>query len=175
LGWRADSGIILAGDRETAKEKVGKMTLRKYQDRRNFSRTKEPSGERTGRPLKKKIFVVQKHQATTLHYDLRLEERGVLKSWAIPKKPPREKGLRRLAVATEDHPLEYGNFSGQIPAGQYGAGQVEIWDRGELRYLKREENEIVVKLSGKKLAGRYALIHPPKFKEGQWLFFRVGQ
>ena len=150
------------------------MSLRKYQKKRDFSQTGEPSGEKEGRGAeKKKVFVVQKHQATNLHYDLRLEDQGVLKSWAIPKEPPREKGIKRLAVVTEDHPLEYGNFAGEIPAGQYGAGKVEIWDKGELEYVKKKENEIIVKLKGEKLKGRYVLIHPAKFKEDQWLFFKI--
>ena len=115
------------------------------------------------------IFVIQKHHARRLHYDLRLEMNGVLKSWAIPKEPPTKHGVKRLAIPTEDHELSYADFEGEIPEGMYGAGKVEIWDKGEYEMDEREEDKLVFYLHGKKLRGRYCLI---KFKEGNWLFFK---
>ena len=105
----------------------------------------------------KRIYVVQKHDASHLHYDLRLEKDGVLKSWAIPKGIPEEKGVKRLAIAVEDHALEYANFEGSIEEG-YGAGTVEIWDKGEYKEEKWTEREIRIDIDGKRIKGRYSLI-----------------
>ncbi|MEM3695077.1 MAG: DNA polymerase ligase N-terminal domain-containing protein [Candidatus Bathyarchaeia archaeon] len=117
-----------------------------------------------------KIYVVQKHAATHLHYDLRLEMDGVLKSWAIPKEPPTVTGVRRLAVQVEDHPLGYEKFEGVIPEGEYGAGKVEIWDRGTYRLLDRKPNKLIIEIRGEKLRGTYVLL---RFKdEKNWLFFK---
>lgn len=148
------------------------MSLEEYRKKRSFSKTKEPRGS-IHKETSGKIYVIQKHDATTLHYDLRLESRGVLKSWAVPKTPPQEKGVKRLAIETEDHPIEYARFEGTIAEGEYGAGTVEIWDRGTYEAEKWESAEIIVNLSGKKLKGRYCLI---KFrpKENNWLFFKCG-
>jgi len=119
---------------------------------------------------KKRIFVIQKHAARRLHYDLRLEMDGVLKSWAVPKEPPVESGVKRLAVQVEDHPLEYASFEGIIPEGHYGAGKVEIWDKGSYILRERTENKIVFDLEGKKLRGTYVLL---RFREDKkWLFFK---
>jgi DNA ligase D-like protein (predicted 3'-phosphoesterase) len=116
------------------------------------------------------IYVIQKHDATHLHYDLRLEMDGVLKSWAVPKIPPTEPGVKRLAVEVEDHPVEYANFEGTIPEGEYGAGTVEIWDRGDYALLERKENKIAVNIHGEKLNGVYYMI---RFKgRRNWLFFK---
>jgi DNA ligase D-like protein (predicted 3'-phosphoesterase) len=105
------------------------------------------------------IFVIQEHNASHHHYDLRLEIDGVLKSFALPKTPPTESGIKRLAIQTEDHALEYADFEGEIPQGQYGAGTVTIWDRGRLVVEDFRENEkILFELSGNKMQGRYALI-----------------
>ncbi|HII92664.1 MAG TPA: 3'-phosphoesterase, partial [Methanosarcina sp.] len=113
------------------------------------------------------------HDARKLHYDFRLEIDRVLKSWAVPKEPPKEAGIRRLAIETEDHPLAYAGFEGEIPAGEYGAGKVEIWDRGTFELLKREEKEIVVKLEGEELKGIYVLVRTKYGKGGKgWLFFK---
>jgi len=117
-----------------------------------------------------KIYVVQKHAATHLHYDLRLEMDGVLRSWAVPKEPPTRPGVKRLAVQVNDHSLDYADFEGIIPEGRYGAGKVEIWDKGEYFLKERSKDKIVFELKGKKLKGTYCLI---KFKgERNWLFFK---
>ncbi|MEM2375349.1 MAG: DNA polymerase ligase N-terminal domain-containing protein, partial [Candidatus Bathyarchaeia archaeon] len=105
------------------------MSLEEYFRKRDFSKTPEPRGGEGTKPSEGRIYVIQKHAASHLHYDLRLEKDGVLKSWAIPKEPPTTKGIKRLAVQTEDHPIEYADFEGVIPEGEYGAGTVEIWDR----------------------------------------------
>ncbi len=122
---------------------------------------------------KERLFVVHKHEATRLHYDFRIESDGVLKSWAIPKVPPTERGIKRLAVYTEDHPLEYIHFEGTIPEGNYGAGKVEIWDSGKFVLLENLKDKIVIDIKGNILKGKYCLI---KFKdqEKNWLFFKCG-
>lgn len=117
------------------------------------------------------IFVVQEHWATRHHFDFRLEMDGVLKSWAIPKDIPLERGIRRLAINVEDHSLEYADFEGKIPEGEYGAGEVLIWDKGKYELIERSENKIKFRLYGEKLKGTYQLI---KFKEGnQWLLMKI--
>jgi DNA ligase D-like protein (predicted 3'-phosphoesterase) len=116
------------------------------------------------------IYVIHKHAATHLHYDLRLEMDGVLKSWAIPKEPPTTVGVRRLAVQVEDHPVEYANFEGTIPEGEYGAGTVEIWDKGTYKLINRKEDKLIVEINGSKLKGAYVLL---RFKDQKnWLFFK---
>ena len=114
-------------------------------------------------------FVIQKHQATHLHYDFRLEIEGVLKSWAIPKEPPTAPGVKRLAIQVEDHALEYINFEGTIPEGMYGAGTVKIWDSGTFTLKNKTEKIIEFTLHGTKLSGDYALI---RFRDNNWLFLR---
>ena len=121
------------------------------------------------------IFVIQKHNASHLHYDFRLENDGVLKSWAVPKEPPKESGIKRLAIQVEDHDLEYANFEGEIEEGLYGAGKVEVWDKGIYEAVKFEPGEVIVDLKGEKLKGRYCLIKiKPREKEKDinWLFFK---
>ena len=122
----------------------------------------------------KPIFVIQKHKATHLHYDFRLEKGGVLKSWAVPKEPPMEENVKRLAIQVEDHELEYANFEGQIPKDEYGAGTVEIWDKGYYVPLKFEPKEILVELKGKKLKGTYCLIKLKSnlSQDKNWLIFK---
>lgn len=115
------------------------------------------------------IFVVQKHAATHLHYDFRLEINRVLKSWAVPKEPPKVKGIKRLAIPVPDHPLSYAKFEGIIPDG-YGKGTVKIWDRGNYKMLEKKKDRLVFELGGKKLRGNYCLI---KFKEKSWLLFKI--
>jgi DNA ligase D-like protein (predicted 3'-phosphoesterase) len=104
-------------------------------------------------------FVVQKHHATRLHYDFRLEMEGVLKSWAVPKSPPTESGIRRLAVQVDDHSVDYIDFEGDIGEGLYGAGKVEIWDSGEYELQQKEPNLLTFTLRGDRLQGEYALVH----------------
>ena len=118
------------------------------------------------------IFVIQKHHARSLHWDFRLEMDGVLKSWAVPKEPPTEVGLKRLAVQVEDHELEYADFEGDIPEGEYGAGTVEIWDNGTYELIDRKPKKIVFSLDGKRLKGKYTLVQFTK-EEKNWLFFKA--
>ena len=114
-------------------------------------------------------FVVQKHHATRLHYDFRLEMEGVLKSWAVPKGPPTESGIRRLAVQVDDHPVSYIDFEGDIAEGLYGAGKVEIWDRGEYELQQKEPDLLTFTLHGDRLQGEYALVHTGA---GNWLLLK---
>jgi bifunctional non-homologous end joining protein LigD len=139
------------------------MSLQRYREKRDFGKTSEPRGGRARRSKTPLRFVVQKHAARTLHYDFRLELSGVLKSWAVPKGPSLDPADKRLAVEVEDHPLEYGDFEGVIPEHEYGAGTVEIWDRGTWtpdgdaeRGLR--EGHLTFALSGKRLSGHWALI-----------------
>ena len=144
------------------------MGLEEYWKKRNFEKIKEPKGnEKTSGG---NIYVIQKHQARRLHYDLRLEMDGVLKSWAVPKGPPTERGIKRLAVQVEDHPVEYANFEGTIPKGQYGAGTVKIWDKGQYVLKERDEDKLVFEIKGNKLRGDYCLVRFNGRKN--WLFFK---
>ncbi|MCW4045438.1 MAG: 3'-phosphoesterase [Candidatus Bathyarchaeota archaeon] len=139
-----------------------------YWRKRNFDKTTEPAGE-----LKvndEKIYVIQKHDASQLHFDLRLEIDGVLKSWAVPKEPPVAQGVKRLAVQVEDHPVSYAGFEGTIPEGEYGAGTVEIWDKGTYRLVERKEDKLIVEINGGKLKGFYVLVRLKDTKN--WLFFK---
>ena len=161
--------------------------LGRYRSKRDFARTPEPKG-RAGRRRKAPRFVIQKHDATSLHYDFRLEAGGVLKSWAIPKGPSTNPRDKRLAMPTEDHPLEYGRFEGVIPEGEYGAGPVIVWDRGTYRNLTtRDGDEVPVEqalehghvkvwLEGEKLSGGYALTRTPIGGGGRekWLLVKLA-
>ena len=146
------------------------MPLDEYHKLRDFSKSPEPKGALL--PHAGNIFVVHKHEATHLHYDLRLEMGGVLRSWAIPKEPPVKEGTKRLAIQTEDHPIEYADFEGTIPEGMYGAGTVRIWDKGEFILESEKENELLFELGGRKLTGRYALIKTRFRGKDSWLFFK---
>ncbi|MFP4005315.1 MAG: DNA polymerase ligase N-terminal domain-containing protein [Candidatus Hadarchaeia archaeon] len=118
-------------------------------------------------------YSIQKHDATNLHYDLRLEKEGVLKSWAIPKGPSRDPSEKRLAIETEDHPLDYVFFEGKIEEDRYGGGTVSLWDRGSYEPVKWREDEIIVDLDGEMLAGKYVLIRfQPEENPENWLFFK---
>ncbi|MFZ0332805.1 MAG: DNA polymerase ligase N-terminal domain-containing protein, partial [Candidatus Acidiferrales bacterium] len=139
------------------------VALEEYRKKRHFKETPEPSGK-VGRQ-RGNTFVVQEHHARRLHYDFRLEVNGVLKSWAVPKGPSMNPADKRLAVQTEDHPLEYGNFQGTIPAGHYGAGEVAIWDsgtfepEGQMTAAEQiERGELKFTLHGKKLKGSFVLV-----------------
>jgi len=146
------------------------MDLKKYQAKRKFNKTPEPKGVIKKKSLSR--FVVQKHQASHLHYDFRLEAEGVLKSWAVPKGVPEKTGVKRLAVQVEDHPVDYINFTGIIPEGEYGAGTVEIYDKGKWQILEGDfkKGSIKFSLSGKKLRGEYVLV---RFKDKKnWLIYK---
>ncbi len=119
-------------------------------------------------------FVVHEHHATHLHWDLRLELDGVLKSWAVPKEPPTEYGVKRLAIQVEDHPLDYINFEGIIEEG-YGKGTVKIWDEGTFELESRKKNKIIFSLHGNRLHGKFTLLKFEKAGEKQWLFFRAKE
>ncbi len=151
--------------------------LRDYRRKRRSGKTPEPDGKAAkGRQKGRKgpIFVIQRHQARALHYDLRLERDGALASWAVPKGMPLEPGQQHLAVHVEDHPLEYGAFEGEIPKGEYGAGTVEIWDRGTYELLEeKKDGGLTFRLDGERLQGTWALI--PAHLSGQeknWLVLR---
>ena len=165
------------------------MGLTDYKKKRKFDKTPEPpaesrSPERSRRANKKLAFVVQKHHATQLHYDFRLEMDGVLKSWAIPKGPTMDPKVKRLAMMVEDHPYDYKDFEGVIPEGNYGAGKVIVWDKGwhEIDIqapdwpktfkegFKRGELKFI--LHGKKLKGSFALIKTPYMGKTAWLFIK---
>lgn len=125
------------------------------------------------------IFVVQEHHARRLHWDFRLEVGGVLKSWAVPKGPPEEPGIKRLAMMVEDHPLDYADFEGEIPAGQYGAGAVILWDQGTWEpqgdappECSLEEGSLKFRLHGRRLHGAYALVRMKKAGENAWLLMK---
>ena len=147
------------------------MPLDEYNRKRDFGKTSEPEGkEKTSE--QGNVFVIQKHQARNLHYDLRLEMDGVLKSWAVPKEPPQKEGIKRLAIQTEDHPMDYAGFEGEIAHGEYGAGTVEIWDNGTYDLEEKKEDKLLFNLHGKKMKGNFALIQL-KDDPKNWLFFRM--
>src|SRR5947199_1312561 len=160
------------------------MALEKYKAKRHFGVTPEPKAK-VERSKTGPIFVIQEHHASRLHWDFRLEAQGVLKSWAVPKEPVMDPAIKRLAVQVEDHPLEYAKFHGDIPEGQYGAGHVEIWDKGTYENLMEKKAQplkmpeaidaghVEVELHGRKLRGGFALIrtHMGKGKEN-WLLIK---
>jgi len=155
-----------------------------YRKKRDFRRTQEPSGE-TEKSGEQPIFVIQKHDASNLHYDFRLEVDGVLKSWAVPKGPSTDPSEKRLALPTEDHPLEYADFEGVIPKDEYGGGSVMVWDRGQYHNLLADKDEPVsmqqayrdgqleVDLQGQKLTGGYALIRTGDDPDSRWLMVKM--
>lgn len=118
-------------------------------------------------------FVVQEHFATTHHYDFRLEMDGVLRSWVVPKGVPVDTGTRRLAIAVDDHELTYIDFEGEIEEGEYGAGKVEIWDRGNYTLDSKKDEKIVFHLLGDKLTGKYVLIKTKGYQPNSWLIFKT--
>jgi bifunctional non-homologous end joining protein LigD len=141
------------------------MGLEKYRAKRNFKVTLEPEGSKKARALTPQLsFVVQKHQASHLHYDFRLEWKGVLLSWAVPKGPSLDPTVKRLAMAVEDHPLEYGGFEGIIPEGEYGGGTVMVWDRGTWEPddpdvdASLSKGDLKFTLRGSKLKGSWVLV-----------------
>jgi len=160
--------------------------LKSYIKKRNFRRTPEPSGRRAPARLKN-YFVVHKHDAINLHYDLRLQVDGVLASWAVPKGPSTNPKVKHLAIRVEDHPLAYGSFEGTIPKGNYGAGTVMVWDRGTYKNLRADkprgaadmekslrEGVVEIWLEGKKLKGGFNLIRTKGFgNKNSWLLFKA--
>ncbi|HEV3093103.1 MAG TPA: non-homologous end-joining DNA ligase [Solirubrobacteraceae bacterium] len=145
--------------------------LAEYRRKRSFASTPEPSGD--GRPARRAArFVVHEHHATRLHWDLRLERDGALASWAIPNGIPEDPKHNRKAIHVEDHPLDYLDFEGEIPQGQYGAGEVSVWDRGAYTCEKWRPDEVIVTFEGKRLRGRYALFHAGR-SEKDWMIHRM--
>jgi bifunctional non-homologous end joining protein LigD len=138
-------------------DKKGGAKLGEYERKRDFATTPEPAGKKGRKGKGAPRFVVQEHSARRLHWDLRLEHEGVAVSWAVPNGIPLDPAENHKAVHTEDHPLEYLDFEGEIPAGEYGAGTMRIWDRGTYEAEKWEKEKIVFSFSGERLSGRYAL------------------
>lgn len=163
------------------------MSLTNYNKKRNFEETAEPAGKKVAKKADELVFVVQRHKATRLHYDFRLELQGVLKSWAVPKGPSLNPTDKRLAMMVEDHPFDYKDFEGIIPAGNYGAGIVEIWDRGtytsvEDKKSKKDHEKVLlkglgegnlkVKLNGQKLKGEFAVVKLKNEDDNSWLLIK---
>ncbi len=146
------------------------MSIEEYKKLRDFTKSPEPKGG--AHDTAGNIFVVHEHDSSHLHYDLRLSIGGVLRSWAVPKEPPDKAGVKRLAIQTEDHPLEYADFEGSIPEGMYGAGKVRIWDKGEFSLEKETSEELIFELRGRRLTGKYALIKTKFRGKDSWLFFK---
>jgi bifunctional non-homologous end joining protein LigD len=149
-----------------------KRELEEYERKRDFEKTAEPAPKRRGRKKGKPRFVVQEHSARRLHWDLRLEHDGVAASWAIPNGIPQDPAENRKAVHTEDHPLEYLEWEGEIPAGEYGAGTMKIWDSGTYELEKWEPEKVMVDFEGERLRGRYALFHAGKAAQ-DWMIHRI--
>jgi bifunctional non-homologous end joining protein LigD len=161
------------------------MSLSTYNKKRDFKKTAEPKGK-LKKTAAKSIFVIQKHDASHLHYDFRLEVKGVLKSWAVPKGPSMNPADKRLAMMVEDHPYSYKDFEGTIPEGNYGAGNVIVWDNGsylEISSSEKEESESAIAggihkghisfiLKGKKLKGEFSLIKVRGRQENAWLLIK---
>ncbi len=161
------------------------MGLKEYNQKRDFRKTSEPEGH-TKSGKSKLCFVVQKHAAKNLHYDFRLELEGVLKSWAVPKGPSLDPKVKRLAMHVEDHPYDYRNFEGIIPEGEYGAGEVIVWDEGTYHAINtddKKESEKILKdgyeigdfkfyLEGQKLKGEFVLVKMKNRGEKQWLLIK---
>lgn len=164
------------------------MTNRKdYESKRDFSKTGEPKGSGKKGNKDAPVFVIQKHDATNLHYDFRLEIDDALKSWSVPKGPSTDPREKRMAIPTEDHPLEYADFEGTIPEDQYGGGTVMIWDRGTFKNIKTdregkaidlkksyEMGTVEVELHGEKIYGGYAMIKMKSGNmKGNWLLIKM--
>jgi bifunctional non-homologous end joining protein LigD len=155
---------------ECTMDQIAPHELQEYHAKRDFNVTSEPAGG--GKTGESPVFVVQEHHARRLHYDLRLEKDGVLKSWAVPKGVPESTDEKRLAVETEDHPLGYASFEGEIPKGQYGAGTVKIWDKGVYETKVWDEKMVEFTLKGERLKGRYVLVRLKKAGEKDWLLLK---
>ncbi|MEX0922406.1 MAG: DNA polymerase ligase N-terminal domain-containing protein [Rhodovibrionaceae bacterium] len=160
------------------------MAARSYAAKRDFSKTPEPrSGKRRSKAAP--LFVIQQHAASSLHYDFRIEVAGTLKSWAVPKGPSTDPKVKRLAIPTEDHPLDYADFEGVIPEGQYGGGTVQVWDCGPYDNITEKDGKTqpietalkqghaLIFLHGRKLTGGYALQRTGKGKDAKWLLIKM--
>lgn len=162
-----------------------KDSLKTYREKRDFTLSPEPTGKEKAKKGKKPIFVIQKHAARALHYDFRLEIDGVLTSWAIPKGPSLNPADKRLAMPTEDHPMAYGSFEGVIPAGEYGAGTVMVWDTGTYSNLKTIDGKIIpmkecynkgqieIILNGEKLQGAFTLVRLHTTDRERWILIKM--
>ena len=148
------------------------MSLTEYQRKRDFGRTPEPKGKQP-KGQETRRYVVHRHHATRLHWDVRLEMRGILASWAVPNGPPLEAGKRRLAVHTEDHPIEYLTFHGVIPDG-YGAGSMTIWDTGTYELIEEKPNELKIKMKGTRLDGEWVIVQTKQNEGRDWLMIKHG-
>ncbi len=159
--------------------------LKEYHKKRNFKITAEPFGG-SKKKGKKNIFVIQKHDASNLHYEFRIEVDGVLKSWAVPKGPSTNPKERKLAMPTEDHPLEYADFEGIIPEDEYGGGTVMVWDAGTYENINEDDEgntipvgnslkkgEVKIFLDGKKIKGGYALVKTGNGKKARWMLVKM--
>jgi bifunctional non-homologous end joining protein LigD len=161
--------LRVAAAPEEAEVAVEKGSLETYKKKRSFTVTPEPEGKVAEKPSEQPMFMIHKHHATRLHYDLRLERGGTLVSFAIPKGLPEEPNVRRLAVHVEDHPMEYATFSGRIPEGEYGAGEVRIYDAGTYEPVEWKDDKITIRLHGHRLTGEWHLVQT----DGKnWLAFR---
>ncbi|HYF40211.1 MAG TPA: DNA polymerase ligase N-terminal domain-containing protein, partial [Gemmatimonadales bacterium] len=188
---KSSSAAKRSSPRKTATDGKGaaaaESKLSEYRQKRDFTRTAEPAGG-SARSGKKLAFVIQKHAASHLHYDLRLELDGVMKSWAVPKGPSLDPSVKRLAMQVEDHPIEYNSFEGTIPKGEYGGGTVMLWDQGTYTYggsdpaadpvdaLRRGygKGDFKFELQGKRLRGSWVLVRTRRDEKGkaQWLLIK---
>jgi bifunctional non-homologous end joining protein LigD len=169
-------------------QEAAAMALEEYRKKRRFGVTPEPEGKTPGARRRKKrlVYVIQKHRATALHYDFRLEWNGVMLSWAVPKGPSLDPAVKRLAMQVEDHPIEYNVFEGTIPQGEYGGGTVMVWDKGFYEYggtdpdptealrLGYEKGDFKFVLKGKRLKGSWVLVRTRRGdpKRAQWLLIK---
>ena len=171
--------------RQHKRNRPGDKSLREYAAKRDYARTPEPAASPVKKKAKQKSlqrFFIQKHRASHLHYDFRLEMEGVLRSWAVPKGLPTQVRQARLAMHVEDHPLEYADFEGTIPSGNYGAGTVMVWDRGEYEELSGKPvaafyaGKLHIRMRGTKLKGEWILVKDRREEEGnKWLLIKAGK
>lgn len=178
------SAVSIAGEKKVV---IKKDTLKTYRTRRDLKKSGEPAGKvKKSKKGKTGIFVIQLHHASHIHYDFRLEIDGVLVSWAVPKGPSLNPRIKRLAVQTDDHPMDYANFEGVIPEGNYGAGKVIVWDKGTYKNIKMDHDGNVIpmntalkkgtlefELKGKKLQGGFALVKTQYQGEHSWLLIKL--
>jgi bifunctional non-homologous end joining protein LigD len=173
LRLQSEEVVQDSSDRATA--------LETYRKKRDFTKTPEPPPSRAPASRKggRRLYVIQKHAASRLHYDLRLEMAGTLKSWAVPKGPPSEVSERRLAMATEDHPMEYARFEGTIPKGEYGGGTVMVWDIGTYEIIEGSywQGKLHISIRGKKLKGEWVLVKARERdgKGNSWYWIKTGE